>query len=254
MRIGIAGITGRIGRLLADLAVDRGHTLAGGTGRPGGTRQDLFEDVADLAAACDVLIDFSHPSAVLAHASALTGAGVPWVLGTTGLDEAAQSAVLAASRRIALVQAANFSTGMTLVATLAGRLAAALPEADYDAEIIETHHRGKRDAPSGTALALGHAVARGRGREFADLAVLAREGETGPRAAGAIGFAVQRGGTIVGEHALSFIGASERITLSHDVFDRRVFAEGALRAASWLLGKPPGHYTMADVLGLGPKP
>ncbi len=245
MRIGIAGITGRVGRLLADLVVERGHELAGGTGGSAGT-------IEELALASDIVIDFSHASAAVRHASALSAAGIAWVLGTTGLDAEAASAVDRAARRIGVIQAANFSPGATIVTALARRLGAALDEA-YDAEILEMHHRGKRDAPSGTALSIGHAVADGRGRDFDDVAQFSRAGQT-VRPPGEIGFAVQRGGGIVGEHALSFTAASERITLRHEAFDRRVFADGALRAACWLAGKPPGRYGFEQVLGLASQP
>ena len=246
MRIGIAGITGRVGRLLADLVVERGHELAGGTGGSAGL-------IEDLARSSDIVIDFSHANAVVRHASALSAAGTPWVLGTTGLDAEAASAVDRAALRIGVIQAANFSPGIAIVTALARRLGAALTEADYDAEILEMHHRGKRDAPSGTALSIGRAVADGRGRAFEDVAQFSRAGQI-LRRPGEIGFAVQRGGGIVGEHALSFTAASERITLRHEAFDRRVFADGALRAACWLIGHPPGRYEFEEVLGLASQP
>jgi 4-hydroxy-tetrahydrodipicolinate reductase len=247
MKVGIAGISGRVGRLLAGFVVSEGHELAGGTRRDG-------PGIADIAARSDVVIDFSHAAAVARHAASLAASGTPWVLGTTGLDEAAQRAVDAAAARIAIVQAANFSPGVVIATDLARRLAALLPAARYDAEILERHHRGKRDAPSGTALALGRAVAAGRGQTLDPLAIRARDGETGPRPPGAIGFAVQRGGAVVGEHQVSFTSDGERITLTHEAFDRSAFAEGALRAAVWLQGRPPGAYAFADVLGLSSDP
>ena len=229
-----------MGRIVADLVSQSGETLSGGLTRSG--------NVQDLAAISDVVIDFTHASTVVAHAQALSAAGTGWVLGTTGLDDAASASVRTAASRIGVVQAANFSPGLALLTTLVQRLASSLPATGYDGEILEMHHRDKRDAPSGTALALGEAVASARGQRLADAAIRGRDGQTGPRRAGQIGFASLRGGGIVGEHAVSFTAGSERITVSHEAFDRLVFAEGALRAALWLAGRPPGLYTMADVL------
>lgn len=248
MRIGVAGISGRIGSLLPEMITASGHTFAGGIGRPA----PGAPGIADLASMSDVVIDFSHAAATETNAAALVASGTAWVLGTTGLDAAAEAAIDAAATTIPVLQAANFSLGANLLIELARTLAGRLPHADYDAEILEMHHRHKRDAPSGTALAIGRAVAAGRGDTLDALAVQGHTGETGPRPSGAIGFAVQRGGLLVGEHALSFTGPSERLTLTHEAFDRRVFAEGALRAAIWLHGRPPGHHTMADILGLSP--
>jgi len=257
MRIGVAGIAGRMGRLVAREATAAGAVLVGGTWRagevpPGGTPH--FTDVAALARHSDAVVDFTHASAVAAHAAALAGAGCAWVLGTTGLSEADQEAVRKAAQHIPLVQAANFSPGVALVLGLAARLAAALPAEAYDAEIAEMHHRQKADAPSGTALALGAAVARGRGVTLESVAVRGREGETGPRPPGAIGFASLRGGQVVGEHTLLFAADDEQIALTHRAFDRAVFARGAVRAALWLEGRQPGLYGMEDVLGMGATP
>jgi 4-hydroxy-tetrahydrodipicolinate reductase len=180
----------------------------------------------------------------------LAEAGCAWVLGTTGLSEADQEAVREAARRIPVVQAANFSPGVTLLLALAERLGAALPADTYDAEILEMHHRQKTDAPSGTALALGEAVARGRDVSLEAFAVRARDGDTGPRPPGAIGFASLRGGQVVGEHTLLFAAGDEQIALTHRAFDRGVFARGAVRAAMWVHGRQPGLYGMQDVLGM----
>jgi 4-hydroxy-tetrahydrodipicolinate reductase len=158
--------------------------------------------------------------------------------------------VNAAAKKICIVQAANFSPGVNLVLALAERLARALPPEEYDAEILEMHHRQKVDAPSGTALALGRAVAAGRDADFDAVVQLGRTGHTGPRAQGAIGFAALRGGQVVGEHTLLFASSTEHIALTHRAFDRRVFARGAVRAAFWAKGKPPGLYSMMDVLGM----
>ena len=255
MRIGIAGIQGRVGRLLVEEVRSAGAMLAGGTARAGtanetsGNAPVLFGSLDALAVQADVVIDFTHPDATLAHAESLARSGAGWVLGTTGLSGQAQQAVEQAARHIAIVQAANFSPGVTLVLGLAARMAAALPAADYDAEILEMHHRQKIDAPSGTALAIGEAVAQGRDNEPA-IHESGRHGQTGARRPGAIGFAALRGGQIVGEHTLLFTAGSEQITLTHRAFDRRVFATGAVRAALWLEGRPAGLYNMEDVLGL----
>lgn len=252
MRIGIAGIGGRMGRVLAEEAA-RVATLVGGIDReevatPQGAER--FPGIAALAQAADVVIDFTHASSVVEHAQVLAAAGCRWVLGTTGLGAAEEAAVDAAARRIGIVQAANFSPGVALVLALAERIAAALPAEGYDAEIVEMHHRQKVDAPSGTALGLGRAVARGRGVALDAVMESGRHGHTGARATGAIGFAALRGGQVVGEHTLLFAGASEHIALTHRAFDRRVFAEGAVRAALWLDDRPAGRYGMEDVLGL----
>ena len=246
MRIGIAGIGGRIGSLLPDLIAAAGHTLAGGIGRPSANTPMID----DLAARSDVVIDFSDAASTARHAASLARARTAWVLGTTGFDAACQAAIDTAAATIPIVQAANFSLGANLLIELARVAAQPLPDADYDAEILETPHRHKRDAPSGTALAIGRAVAAARARSLDDVAVQARSGQTGPRPPGAIGFAVQRAGLVVGEHALSFTGSSERFVLAHEAFDRRVFAEGALHAALWLHGRPPGRYSMGDILAI----
>jgi 4-hydroxy-tetrahydrodipicolinate reductase len=252
-RIGIAGIAGRMGRILAELVPDTGATLVGGIDRPelaAAQGVHRFPDIAALATAADVVVDFTHAAAVAPHAAALAEAGCAWVLGTTGLAAADDAAVADAARRIAIVQAANFSPGVNLVLALAERMAAALPADAYDAEIVEMHHRQKVDAPSGTAVALGRAVARGRGVDLAAVRESGRDGHTGARKPGAIGFAALRGGQVVGEHTLLFAAADEQIALTHRAFDRRAFASGAIRAGLWVAGRPPGLYGMPDVLGV----
>jgi 4-hydroxy-tetrahydrodipicolinate reductase len=253
LRIGIAGITGRMGRLLAEEVPAAGAVLAGGTSRscampPPGVQ---VTDLAILAAAADVVIDFTHATAVRHHAATLTAAGTAWVLGTSGLSAADEAAVAAAARTIPVVYAANFSAGVNLVLALAERMAAALPAETYDAEILEMHHRQKVDAPSGTAIGLGRAVARGRGVALEAVMESGRDGHTGPRKPGAIGFAALRGGQVVGEHTLIFAAGTEHIALTHRAFDRRTFATGAVRAALWAAGRTPGLYSMMDVLGMG---
>jgi 4-hydroxy-tetrahydrodipicolinate reductase len=256
MRIGIAGIAGRMGRLLAEEVAAAGATLAGGTTRPGSTRPlpdgaALLPDAAALFAAADVVIDFTHTDEAVPHAEAAIAAGKGLVLGSSGLSAAQERAVAEAARRVPIVHAANFSPGVNLVLALAERMAAALPPAQYDAEIVEMHHRQKVDAPSGTAIAMGRAVAAGRGTTL-DAAgrESGRDGHTGPRATGAIGFAALRGGQVVGEHTLLFAGSTEQIALTHRSFDRRVYATGAVRAALWLQGRAPGLYDMKHVLGM----
>jgi 4-hydroxy-tetrahydrodipicolinate reductase len=254
MKIGIAGIAGRMGRLLAEEVPLAGATLVGGiidpardTAPPGIA---IFDTIESLANACDLVIDFTHASTVAHHAQVLARTNTAWVLGTTGFDAAAQAAIEAAGERIALIAAPNYSPGVNLMMVLAERMAAALPAAQYDAEILEMHHKQKVDAPSGTALGIGRAVAQGRGQDFAAEAVTSRDGHTGPRKTGSIGFATLRGGQVVGDHSVIFAAGSERITLQHEAFDRRVFASGAVRAALWLNGRPAGIFTMRDVLGL----
>ncbi|MGG6429803.1 4-hydroxy-tetrahydrodipicolinate reductase [Acetobacter ghanensis] len=258
MRIGIAGITGRVGRLLVEEVQAAGAVLAGGTTRTPDRAEGLpaacplFADMSALAEVCDVVIDFTHADTVVANAQALAAKKVAWVLGTTGLSAQQNTAVLKAAEHVAVVHAANFSPGVTLVQRLARMMGQALPPDAYDAEIVEMHHRQKVDAPSGTALAIGRAVALGRGVALEDVRESGRDGHTGPRREGAIGFAALRGGQIVGEHDVLFTSADEQITLSHRAFDRRIFATGAVRAALWVKGREAGLYSMEDVLGLPP--
>ena len=241
LRIGIAGRDGRMGRAIA-AALPAGVVLAGGIGRDG--------DFAGLIEISDVVIDFTHAEAIAPHAGAIVLSGRPWVLGTTGGSAADQAVVAEAAAHAPVVQAANFSPGVVLAAHVAKLMAAALPSDAYDAEIVEMHHRLKRDAPSGTALALGRAVAEGRGVDFDGARLPAREGETGSRPQGGIGFAALRGGAIVGEHEVRFTSDTEQLSILHRAFDRSVFAQGAIRAAIWAAGRPPGLYDMRDVLGL----
>jgi 4-hydroxy-tetrahydrodipicolinate reductase len=253
MKIGVPGIGGRMGRLVAEEALRRGHQVYG-TFRPGTAPTSfpypVLPDAAALAKAVDVVVDFTRPETVPSHAAALTAAARPWVLGTTGLGPEAEAALAAAAKHIPICRAPNFSRGVTVLLALAERLGALFPAETFDAEILEMHHRQKIDAPSGTALALGESVAKGRGKSLAETRLAARDGETGPRPAGGIGFAVLRGGQVVGEHLLLLTSGSEQLVLGHRAFDRRLFAEGALDAAEWLLTRPPGLYGMRDVLGL----
>lgn len=256
MRIGIAGIAGRMGRLLAEEVAAAGATLVGGTVRPGSGKEapggaPVLPDAQALFAAADIVIDFTHADLAVSHAKLAAASGKGLVLGSSGLSAAQEQAVTEAASRAPIVYAANFAPGVNLVLALAERMAAALPAAQYDAEILEMHHRQKVDAPSGTAVAFGRAVAKGRGTTLEEAGQESgRDGHTGPRATGAIGFAALRGGQVVGEHTLLFASATEHIALTHRSFDRRVYATGAVRAALWLRGRGAGLYSMMDVLGM----
>jgi len=240
-RIGIIGSEGRMGHALAQAIAAAGHEVAGGVDKGG--------DVASLADASEVLLDFSAPFALDANLHAAIGAGVPILVGTTGLDETNHAAIDSAARAIPVLQTGNTSLGVTLLAHLVREAASRLgPE--WDIEVLEMHHRMKVDAPSGTALLLGQAAAEGRGIDLADHCERGRDGHTGAREQGAIGFASLRGGTVAGDHTVMFAGEHERLTLSHSAEDRMIFAHGAVRAAAWLIGREPGHYTMPQVLGL----
>lgn len=196
-----------------------------------------------------VAVDFTLPSVTEANLRACIEHGTALVIGTTGLEERQQRAMEKAAHEIPIVYARNMSVGVNVFLELVGRAAKALGDG-YDVEIAETHHRHKVDAPSGTALALGERVAAARGRKLADLAVYTRHGQIGPRVPGTIGFAVTRGGSVIGEHTVRFIGIEEEVEFSHSAGDRTTFARGALRAARWAAGRAPGLYSMADVLGL----
>jgi 4-hydroxy-tetrahydrodipicolinate reductase len=248
LRIGIAGISGRMGQLLAGEVVAAGAALSGGTRRGPGAD---FPDAAALFAASDVVIDFTNASAAAGHAALAAQHRKPLILGSSGLSAEQEAAVAAAAREVAIVYAANFAPGVNLIFALAERMAAALPPEHYDAEIVEMHHRQKVDAPSGTAIGLGRAVARGRGTTLEAAGTESgRDGHTGPRGTGTIGFAALRGGQVVGEHTLIFAAGSEQIALTHRSFDRRVYAEGAVRAALWAAGQGAGLFDMKHVLGM----
>ena len=239
--IGIFGSRGRMGRALVS-AIE-----AAGAGHAGGT--DAGDDPAPLAAVADVLVDFSAPGALTAHLAAARAARTPLLIGTTGLTTAHHHAIDEAARDIAILQTGNTSLGVTLLAQLVRQAAAKLGP-DWDIEIVESHHRHKVDAPSGTALLLGEAAAAGRGTTLPEVRVDSRAGLTGARSEGTIGFASLRGGSIVGDHDVVFAGEGERVELRHIAQDRSTFAHGAIRAAQWLAGRAPGRYAMGDVLGL----
>jgi 4-hydroxy-tetrahydrodipicolinate reductase len=238
--IGLIGSQGRMGRAIAAAAEASGVPLAG-VGRDG--------DARALAGRCDVLVDFSTPAALPAALAAATEAGTPIVIGTTGLTVEDLHQIEATAREIAVLQAVNMSLGVTLLAHLVREAAAKLGD-EWDIEIVEMHHRHKADAPSGTALLLGAAAAEGRGVDLAAVSDRGRDGMTGARAPGRIGFASLRGGSVAGDHQLVFAGEGERIELGHRAESREIFARGAIRAALWLHGRPPRLYAMTDVLGL----
>ncbi len=240
-RIGIFGSKGRMGRAIAEVIADSEATLAGGA--------DQGDDVEAVARASDVIVDFSSPAALGQHLAAAEAAGAPIVIGTTGLGPDHHAAIDAAARAIPVLQAANTSLGVNLLAHLVRETAARLGTG-WDIEIVEMHHRHKVDAPSGTGLLLGNAAAGGRGVDLADVAVRSRDGIIGERSEGAIGFAVMRGGSVAGDHQAIFAGEGERIELGHRAESRAIFAQGAVKAALWLAGKPAGRYAMTDVLGL----
>lgn len=255
-RVGILGASGRMGRVLihlvneaSDLTLSAAVVRSGSEGKLDDLGVSVTSDVKAAAAQSDVLIDFSLPAALDAHLSAAQAASTPIVIGTTGLDASGLARIDSAAKVIPLVYAANYSSGVTLLRRLAAITAAALDE-DFDVEILEAHHRNKQDAPSGTALALGESVAEGRGITLVDQAVYSREGITGARSRGSIGFQTLRGGDIVGEHTVLFAGDGERVELTHRASSRETFARGALRAGRWLIGQSPGRYDMEDVLGL----
>lgn len=264
VRIGVIGAAGRMGQMLVrTVAATAGCRLAGGTERPGSPAigKDLGEtagigrvgiaiddDPLPLFAEADAVLDFTAPAALLAHAELAAQGKTVYVVGTTGLEAAHFEALNKAARHTAIVQSFNMSVGVNLVEGLVRQVAAALDE-DFDIEILEMHHRMKVDAPSGTAILFGEAAADGRKVKLADVADRGRDGITGARQRGHIGFASLRGGNVVGDHTVIFAADNERVELSHKAADRGIFARGAVRAALWARGRPPGLYNMADVLG-----
>jgi 4-hydroxy-tetrahydrodipicolinate reductase len=241
-RIGILGASGRMGRAIAGLLRESAEARLGGTAGRG-------EDPAALAAGCDVLVDFTAPDALRSHLDAALASRTPIVVGTTGLGPEHHEAIDQAARKVPVLQSANMSLGVNLLAFLVREAAARLGE-EWDIEIAEMHHRQKVDAPSGTALLLGAAAAAGRGVDLGAASDRGRDGITGARTAGHIGFASLRGGTVAGDHQVIFAGESERLELGHRAESRDVFAHGAIRAAAWLCAQRHGRYDMADVLGL----
>jgi len=264
LRIVIAGASGRMGRALiravtqsADMEISgaleaKGHPdLGADVGSLGGVAPNgvfLTDDALPLIAAAQAIVDFTTPAVSVELAALAAQARIVHVIGTTGFSDGDEAKIRAAARHATIVKSGNMSLGVTLLAALVKQAAHALP--DFDIEIVEMHHRQKVDAPSGTALLLGRAAAEGRGIALEEKSVRARDGHTGARGNGAIGFASLRGGTVVGEHDVVLAGPHERIRLGHIAEDRMIFAHGALAAARWGQGKKPGLYAMADVLGL----
>jgi len=249
LKIAVAGALGRMGRAVAAVVqADPALQLAARFDRPGAGGPDLIDQAAALACA-DVVIDFTTGAASTALAEACAARGGPaLVIGSTGFEPAELARLAAAAGKVAILRAGNFSLGVNMLMGLVEQAARALP-ADYDIEIFEAHHRRKIDAPSGTALMLGEAAARGRGVELAAVARHAREGITGARPEGEIGFSVMRAGGVIGEHSVVFGADEEILTLTHSAIDRGLFAKGAVAAARWLAGRPAGEYDMRDVLG-----
>ena len=249
MRVLIVGAAGRMGRTIRDVLSEWPEaTLVAAVDREANPSMGISTDLSSALAHADVMIDFSSPDNTAANLAACASHGVAALIGTTGLGPEVEEAAASAARRVPVLIAANTSLGVTLLVEMARIAARALP-AEFDIEIIEAHHRHKKDAPSGTALALGTAAAAGRDQQLATVTAAPRVG-IAPRRAGEIGFAVVRGGDIVGEHTVLFAGTGERITLGHEATDRSVFARGALQAASWLVRQAPGRYKMVDVLCL----
>jgi 4-hydroxy-tetrahydrodipicolinate reductase len=259
------GAAGRMGReLVRAIHATPGCAVAGGTEAPGSDAlgADLgvlagigplgvvvTGDPLELAAGVDGIIDFTTPKATVDVAGLAANARIVHVIGTTGLSEADEAAIKAAARHATVIKSGNMSLGVNVLAALVGRVARAL-DADYDIEIAEMHHSQKVDAPSGTALMLGAAAAEGRGIDLKSHSVRTRDGHTGPRRRGDIGFSSLRGGTVVGDHTVVFAGDGERIEITHRAGDRGIFARGAVKAALWGRGRRPGLYSMMDVLGL----
>ncbi len=265
VNLAIAGASGRMGRMLLEaVAADRDCTLVGALDAPGspalGVSARAFGGNADVLVTDDVatlangrsratLIDFTRPEATLTYLDTCVTHGVAMVIGTTGFDDAARAKIAAAARKIPIVFSPNYSLGVNTVFKLL-ELAAKSLDSGYDIEILEMHHRMKVDAPSGTALKLGEVIAAAQGTALADRAVYAREGHTGERKNGTIGFATLRGGDVVGDHTVIFAGSGERIEITHKSGSRMSYALGAIRAAKFLHGKSEGLFDMHDVLGL----
>ena len=265
MRLVVVGAAGRMGQTLVRLIDERaGVTLSGALEAPGSPAMGLdagavagcgpagvtvTSDALELVVAADAIIDFSTPATSLMLAELAAQARIVHVIGTTGFAPEAADKLAAAGRHATIIKSGNMSLGVNLLAALARKAARALDEG-FDVEIVEIHHRMKVDAPSGTALLLGEAVAEGRDVALEERAARGRDGLIGPRPRGAIGFASLRGGTIVGDHSVIFAGDGERIELTHRAEDRAIYARGALRAALWGRGRKPGLFSMADVIGL----
>lgn len=266
MRLIVAGAGGRMGRtLIRALAETSGAVLTGALEAPGSELlgQDagvlaglpangieLSADLWSLSKNADGIVDFTVPAATIANVAIAAERGLVHVIGTTGLSASDDAVIKSVTTRAIVVQSGNMSLGVNLLAALVKQVAKSLDQ-DFDIEVLEMHHRAKVDAPSGTAYMLGQAAAEGRGIDLTQNSVRARDGYTGARRVGDIGFATLRGGTVTGDHTVIFAGPYERIEIAHKSEDRKIFAHGAIKAAIWAHGRKPGHYSMADVLGLG---
>lgn len=266
MGLVVVGAGGRMGRtLIRTISETPGVALAGAVERAGSPV--LGEDAGELAgvgrlgvavgddplpvfARADGVLDFTMPAATVEFSGYAAQARIVHVIGTTGCSPAQDAQIVAAARHAVIVKSGNMSVGVNLLAALVEQAARALPAVEFDIEVLEMHHRHKVDAPSGTALLLGEAAARGREVALEENSVRVRDGHTGPRQAGSIGFATLRGGSVIGEHSVLLAGPGERIVLSHHAEDRSLFARGAVAAALWAHGRKPGLYSMRDVLGL----
>ncbi|HET9820890.1 MAG TPA: 4-hydroxy-tetrahydrodipicolinate reductase [Burkholderiaceae bacterium] len=242
LRIAVAGASGRMGRMLIEAVESAPDCTLAAT-------MDLGSDIRAALARAQVLIDFTRPEGTLTHLAACRELGVKAVIGTTGFTPAQKAELQVHAQHLALVLSPNMSVGVNVVLRLLETAARALGDA-YDVEVVEAHHRHKVDAPSGTALAMGEAVAAATGRDLATHGVFARHGVTGERVPGSIGFATVRGGDIVGDHTVMFCGTGERVEIAHRSSSRATYAQGALRAARFLMDKPSGLFDMTDVLGL----
>jgi 4-hydroxy-tetrahydrodipicolinate reductase len=242
LKVAVAGASGRMGRMLIEAVEAAADCTLAGT-------LDIGRDIAASLADAQVLIDFTRPEGTMAHLAACRARGIKMVIGTTGFSDAQKAEIAAHAEHIALMVAPNMSVGVNVVLRLLDTAARALAEG-YDIEIVEAHHRHKVDAPSGTALKMGEVVAAALGRDLKQHAVYGREGVTGERDPGTIGFATVRGGDIVGDHTVMFCGTGERIEIAHKSSSRATYAQGALRAARFLADKPSGLFDMNDVLGL----
>jgi 4-hydroxy-tetrahydrodipicolinate reductase len=249
IRIAIAGALGRMGQVMSKaVTTDPALQLVARFDRPDAQGEGLVSADEALAAS-DVVIDFTLPAASVALAEKAAAAGVRMVVGPTGFTPEQIAAIQVSAGQVAIVRAGNFSLGLNILMGFVAQAARVLPADGYDIGVFEAHHRHKVDAPSGAALMLGEAAARGRGVKLDDVARRARDGITGARPAGEIGFSVLRGGGIVGDHSVTFAADEEILTLSHSGRDRSLFARGAVAAAKWVAARPPGEYDMQDVLG-----
>ena len=258
LKIGIVGCSGRMGQMvIKQVAGTEGCVIAGASEQPGhdAIGQEAVagvtvrDDPAAMMADVDVVVDFTIPDATVHHAELAAASGTAMVIGTTGLDDAQAQVLSAAATKIPVVWAPNMSIGVTLLLALTEQVAGLLEPQNYDIEVVEMHHRHKIDAPSGTALGLGKAAAAGRGVPLESVYQAVRDGHTGARPNGQIGFATLRGGDVVGDHSVVFAGDGERVELTHKAGSRTVFAAGAVRAAMWTKGRATGLYSMKSVLG-----